>query len=67
MVDLVKRSFLPLLSLTKSIEGVLHLCKPHSLPIDALPASFSVLDCSMSSQDELLFLSEPLNFLLDSC
>jgi hypothetical protein len=65
MVDLVKWGFL--LSLTKNIEGVLHLCKPRSLPIDVLPMSFSVFDCTLSSQDELLFLPEPLNFLLDSC
>jgi hypothetical protein len=45
----------------------LHLWKPRSLPIDVLPAGFSVLRCSVSSQDGLFFLSEPLNFLLDFC
>jgi hypothetical protein len=54
MVDLVKRSFLPMLSLTKNIEGGLHICKFRSLPVGVLPTSF-------------LFLPESLNFLLDSC
>jgi hypothetical protein len=67
MVDLVKRSFLPLLSLMENIEGVLHLCEPRSLPIDVLPMSFSALDCNLRSQDGHLFLLKPLNFLLDSC
>jgi hypothetical protein len=49
------------------VEGVLHLCKPLSLCVDVLLASFGALDCSPSSQDGLLFLLEPLNFLLDSC
>jgi hypothetical protein len=67
MVDLAKYSFLPLLSLTENIEGVLHLYEPRSLPIDILPASFSALDCSLPSPDGLLLLPELLNFLLDSC
>jgi hypothetical protein len=31
-----------------------------------LPMSLDVLDCSLPSHDRLLFLPEPLNFLLDS-
>jgi hypothetical protein len=55
--DLVMRwSFMPLLLLAKGIEGVLHPYEPRSLPIDVLPASFGALDCSLPSQDELLFL-----------
>jgi hypothetical protein len=55
--DLVMRwSFMPLLLLEKGIEGVLHPYEPRSLPIDVLPASFGALDCSLPSQDELLFL-----------
>jgi hypothetical protein len=63
--DLIIRwSFLPLL--TEDVQVVLHLCEPRSLPIDVLPASFDVLNCSMPSQNGFLFLSEPLNLLLDS-
>jgi hypothetical protein len=46
---------------------VLHFCDPRSLPIDILPVSFGSLECSMPSQDKLLFLLESFNFLLDSC
>jgi hypothetical protein len=60
-------SFMPLFSLTENIEGVLHFCEPRSLPIDILPMSFGSLECSMPSQDRLLFLLESFNFLLDSC
>jgi hypothetical protein len=67
MVDLAKWSFLPLLSLTENIKGVLYLCEPRSLSIDVLPVSFGALDYSLPSQDGLLFLLKPLNFLLDSC
>jgi hypothetical protein len=66
MRDLVERSFTPLLLLTEDTEGVLHLCEPRSLPVDDLPVSFSALNCGLPSQYGLLFLSEPLNFLLDS-
>jgi hypothetical protein len=66
MMDLVKRSFVPLLLLSKNIESVLHLCDPRSLPIDILHVSFGVFDYSLSSQDGFLFLPDPLNFLLDS-
>jgi hypothetical protein len=31
-----------------------------------LPVSLNALDCSLPSRDGLLFLLEPLNFLLDS-
>jgi hypothetical protein len=51
----------------ENIEGVLHICEPHSLPVHVLPVSFDVLDYSLPSQDRLLFLLEPFNFLLDSC
>jgi hypothetical protein len=37
-----------------------------SLCVDVLSMSFDMLDCSLPSQDGLLFLLEPLNFLLNS-
>jgi hypothetical protein len=66
MRDLVERSFVPLLLLMEDTEGVLHLCEPRSLPVDVLPSSFGALNCGLPSKYELLFLPEPLNFLLDS-
>jgi hypothetical protein len=66
MRDMVERSFVPLLLLTEDTEGVLHLCKPHSFLVDVLPVSFGVLIYNLASQYGLLFLPEPLNFLLDS-
>jgi hypothetical protein len=66
MMDMVKRGLLSLLFLVKDIESILQIRKPHPLSVDMLPASLSALDCSLSSHDGLLFLPEPLNFLLDS-
>jgi hypothetical protein len=65
MMDLIERSLTPMLLLTKNIEGVLHFYKPCSLPIDVLPTDFDTLNCSLPPQDGFLFLSEPLNFLLN--
>jgi hypothetical protein len=64
--DLIEWSLVPMLQLTKNIEGVMHLYEPCLLPIDVLPTSFCTLNYSMLSQDGLLFLLEPLNFLLNS-
>jgi hypothetical protein len=52
--------------LMEDMHVVLRLCKPRSLPIDVLPMSFSALHCSLSYHDGFLFLSEPLNLLLNS-
>jgi hypothetical protein len=64
--DLIEQSFAPLLLLMENVESVLHLCEPRSASIDVLPMSYDTLDCGLSSQDGLLFLPEPLNFLLNS-
>jgi hypothetical protein len=64
--DLVDRSFLTLLLRMENIESVLHLCELRSLSVNILPVSFDAMDCNLSCQDGLLFLPEPLNFLLDS-
>jgi hypothetical protein len=52
--------------LVKDVQVVLHLCEPRSCPGDVLPISFSVLRCSLPSQDGFLFLPKPLDLLLDS-
>jgi hypothetical protein len=57
-------SFVPLLE--ENVQVVLHLCEPRSLPVDGLPVSFDALNYNLSSQNGFLFLSEPLNLLLDS-
>jgi hypothetical protein len=57
---------MPLLLLTEDTEGVLHLCELCSLPVDVLPMSFDALNYGLPSQYGLLFLTEPLNLLLDS-
>jgi hypothetical protein len=54
------------LLLAENIQVVLHLCEPHSLSVDILPMSFSALHRGLPSQNGFLFLSEPLNRLLDS-
>jgi hypothetical protein len=66
MGDLIERSFTPMLLLTKNIKSVLYLCKPCLLPVDVLSIIFDTLDCILPSQDGLLFLPEPFNFLLNS-
>jgi hypothetical protein len=58
---------MPLFPLMENIKSVLHFCEPRSLPVDALPVSFSSLESSLASQDRLLFVPKPFNFLLDSC
>jgi hypothetical protein len=65
MRNLIERSLMLMLLLMKNIKSVLHLCEPCSLLVDVLLASFSTLNCSLPSQDVLLFLTEPLNFLLN--
>jgi hypothetical protein len=49
MRDLVEQSFVPLLLLMEDTEDALHLCEPHSLPVDALPTSFDALNGSLPS------------------
>jgi hypothetical protein len=49
----------------EDVQVVLHLCKPGSFSINILPMRFIALHGSLPSQDGFLFLSEPLNLLLD--
>jgi hypothetical protein len=57
----------PLFLLMENIESVLHFCEPHSLPVNVLPMSIGSLEHSLPSQDRLLFMPKPFNFLFDSC
>jgi hypothetical protein len=65
MMDMVERGFLSLLLLVKDIDSILQLHKPRPLSVDMLPMSLGALDYGLPSPDGLLFLLEPLNFLLD--
>jgi hypothetical protein len=47
-------------------DGQRRGCIIARLSVDALPVGLDAPDCSLSSQDGFLFLSKPLNFLLDS-
>jgi hypothetical protein len=50
----------------KDINGVLQLCKPCSLSVYVLPPDFSALDYCLPPYDGFLFLTKPLDLLLDS-
>jgi hypothetical protein len=60
----VQWSFAPLLA--EDFEVVLHLYESRSLSIDILSMSFGMLHCGLPSQHGFMFLSEPLDLLLDS-
>jgi hypothetical protein len=55
-----------LVLLEKDLNSVLELCKSCSLCVDVLFASFGVLSYCLPPHDGFLFLSEPLDLLLDS-
>jgi hypothetical protein len=62
---MIRRLVQSLLLLVEDANSILQLCKPHALPVDVLPPSFGVLSDFLSSHDGLLFLPQPLYFLLD--
>jgi hypothetical protein len=66
MMDMVMQGFLSLLLLVKDIDSILQLHEHRPLSIDMLPMRLSAMDYNLPSHDGLLFLLEPLNFLLDS-
>jgi hypothetical protein len=66
VVQLLKRRLLPLLLMADDLNIILEFCKPFLLPINVLPPGFSALGRCLSSHDGFLFLTEPLNLLLDS-
>jgi hypothetical protein len=57
-------SFAPLLA--ENFKVVLHHSEPRSLSVDVLSTSFGALHCGLVSHNGFLFLSEPLDLLLDS-
>jgi hypothetical protein len=52
--------------LVEDFEVILHFCEPRSFYVDVLSTSFDTLYCGLPSKDGFLFLSEPLDLLLDS-
>jgi hypothetical protein len=65
-MGVIEGSFLSLLLLAKDIDSVLQLREPRPLSVNVLLASLGALNCSLPSHDGFLFLSEPVDFLLDS-
>jgi hypothetical protein len=61
-----KLGFLPLFLLAKDLDGVLELREPCSFCVNVLPSDFSTLSFYLPSCDNLLFLMEPLDLLLNS-
>jgi hypothetical protein len=66
VVWLFEQRLLPLLLLTKDVDGVLEFRKPCSISVDVLPSSFDTLSCCLPSGDSFLFLMEPFDLLLNS-
>jgi hypothetical protein len=67
MVRQLKQRMLPLFLFTRDLDIVLEFYKPYPLPINVLPSSFSLLGHCLPPYDNVLFLVEPLDFLLDCC
>jgi hypothetical protein len=65
-VQLLKRRLLPLLLLAKDLDGVLELRKSCSFSVNMLSSGFCMLNYWLPPLDGFLFLTEPLDLLLDS-
>jgi hypothetical protein len=67
MVRQLKQRVLPLFLFTGDLDIVLEFYKPYILPVNVLPSIFSLLGHCLPPYDNVLFLAEPLDFLLDCC
>jgi hypothetical protein len=65
VVRLLERRLLPLFMLAKDLDGVLELHECCSFSIDVLSSGFGTLSCDLPSCDSFLFLTEPLDLLLN--
>jgi hypothetical protein len=65
MLHLLERRLLPLLLLAKDVNGVLQPYYPCSLSVYVLSPGFGTLNCCLPPHDGFLFLTEPLDLLLD--
>jgi hypothetical protein len=62
----LKQRLLPLFLLAMDLDGILELCESCSFSIDMLPSTLGTLCCCLPPCDGFLFLTEPLDLLLDS-
>jgi hypothetical protein len=65
-MKLLKRRLLPLLLPAKDLDGVLELHESCPFSIDVPPSGFDTLCCCLPPCDGFMFLTEPLDLLLDS-
>jgi hypothetical protein len=66
VIQWLERRLFPLLLLAKDLDSVLELHESCSFSVDVLPSGFGMLNCYMPPSDGFLFLTEPLDLLLDS-
>jgi hypothetical protein len=65
VIRLLEQRLLPLLLLAKDLDVVLELHESCPFSIDVLPSGFGTLSCYLLPCDGFLFLTEPLDLLLD--
>jgi hypothetical protein len=65
VMQLSERRLLPLLLLVKDLNVVLELRESCPFSINVLSSGFGTLSCYLPSCDDILFLTEPLNLLLN--
>jgi hypothetical protein len=65
VIRLLEQRLLPLLLLAKDLDVVLELHESCPFSIDALPSGFGMLSRYLLPCDGFLFLTEPLDLLLD--
>jgi hypothetical protein len=66
VMRLLEQRLLPLLLLAKDLDSVLELRESCPFSIDVLPSGFGTLSCCMPPCNGFLFLTKPLDLLLDS-
>jgi hypothetical protein len=65
VMQLSERRLLPLLLLAKDLNVVLELRESCPFSVNMLSSGFGTLSCCLPSCDGILFLTEPLNLLLN--
>jgi hypothetical protein len=65
VMQLSERRLLPLLLLVKDLNVVLEFRESCPFSVNVLSSGFGMLSCYLPSCDDILFLTEPLNLLLN--
>jgi hypothetical protein len=65
LMQLFEQRLLPLLLLVKDLDGVLELFESCPFSVNVLPSGFITLSYCLPSCDGFLFLTGPLNLLLN--